>query len=934
MAVVVGTIRSGGQGVAGLLVKAVEETRIGFDLEDGKPCTFSAPVRRQIGEATTDAGGHFSISYTASEHPEEACGFTARVSVTVFDGATLVWQSPKKSRGATTRFDHDILPPPPPPPDGGSRAQVVGTVTRCRRPAVGYRVVAYETVKVGIPVPPKPCRMSLPRTRHIGTATVDSKGKFAIAYAPTPEPGDEDVCAFSATVQVRVFDGAVEVWRSDDRAVSPVLRFDRELYPECPRNSTLVRVVNERGQRVAGAEVFADGVLRGVTDHVGQLFVSGLKTGSVLVARLRVLEQQTSRKGHNADSTKHWNYRVYITSATLTHDAAGSNPKFDMLQVADPGSTQDLVVRRRNTLIGFNLVVSVEWDATTAQMLFFRDRMLEFSELLFNGTDGQFLIERVSITDNRTSWDNADYRVHANWNQPSNAAPGAISGSSGVINMNPYDMLYPGVALHEFGHYGFNVYDEYKPADCWPEGAPVLCTLQADDQPPTPFTEGNGKDSCFMRGAQFASRKKLCSSHPANPHVNCTAQGDVDCWSVVAQRYGGNPAWQLLTPVSRGAIVDRLPDSGVPLGTSTMPGPGAAPVGAYIPVTAWRPRWHVRLVTRPGECPDLIVRVTRNGTPVDGARVTLQTADGRSIYQGLTGPKNLPDGVVTGPGEIAVRGAHVGDSINASVRIRLGLASVWVGRTVSVAQCTSPLVIDVPVPGFAANVRPTIHPAGGVGLSAGARETAVVPPSVVSVMHEGAAEPIVLDEAAIATLDDNDLVLTADEETESAVQISSFDTDGNAILIHTRIAQRLLLVDEPRTLTSALGDVELVLPSGAIECPARVVIDEALDVPTPPMRSRDALLVVPHRVTCSRGEALKASATLHLNGAADAAAARKARKPPPLELMRYDAAAETWSVLPARIHAHPPTATARIERLGVFAFVRRGRGGTRPSLRR
>jgi hypothetical protein len=51
-------------------------------------------------------------------------------------------------------------------------------------------------------------------------------------------------------------------------------------------------------------------------------------------------------------------------------------------------------------------------------------------------------------------WNEGDVRI-ANRNQNSNATVGGIHGSSGVININPYDMLYPGVLLHEFGHYGF-----------------------------------------------------------------------------------------------------------------------------------------------------------------------------------------------------------------------------------------------------------------------------------------------------------------------------------------------------------------------------------------------------------------------------------------------------------------------------------------------
>ena len=48
------------------------------------------------------------------------------------------------------------------------------------------------------------------------------------------------------------------------------------------------------------------------------------------------------------------------------------------------------------------------------------------SELLYNATDGQFLVERVTVIDNRRYWDDADVRIYANLNQHSQADVGDI----------------------------------------------------------------------------------------------------------------------------------------------------------------------------------------------------------------------------------------------------------------------------------------------------------------------------------------------------------------------------------------------------------------------------------------------------------------------------------------------------------------------------
>ena len=58
-------------------------------------------------------------------------------------------------------------------------------------------------------------------------------------------------------------------------------------------------------------------------------------------------------------------------------------------------------------------MASVEWDATASEMVYLRDRLLETSGLILNGTDGQFLIEQFSIANNGTRWVEAVIRIYA-----------------------------------------------------------------------------------------------------------------------------------------------------------------------------------------------------------------------------------------------------------------------------------------------------------------------------------------------------------------------------------------------------------------------------------------------------------------------------------------------------------------------------------------
>lgn len=912
MASLVGRIRNAGVGQPGLTVRGFEERRVGIELDDEvPPCQVGSPSTRLVGTATTDPNGEFQIVFTPTPEPDFACSFSATVRVVVLDGAAVIFQSPKRPVAGIVRFDHDISPPPPPPPpDADSR--LIGTITRCGRPATGFRVVGIEETQTGFPEPPHPCEMSSPLRRQVGTAVVDAQGRFEIRYRAAEEP--EDACRFSDKVRVEVFEVNTLVWRSPLVGQSATVRFDHELHPGCQPGSTLIRVTSDTGARLPGAEVYVAGQLKGLTDGLGEIFVPNVTQGTAIVARHRIHEQKTDRGQHSADSTQNWSYRVYALSMRLTHDVNGNSPTFKPFIVSDPSAIQTLVATRRNILIAFNVLVSVEWDATIAELTFLLDRMREFSELMFNGTDGQFLVERVSIVDNGRSWNQADFRVLANWNQPSNADVGAINGDDGRMRMNPFDMMFPGIILHEWGHYAFFVRDEYKPADCWPDGQPVSCTLGAL-APSTVFSEGGTKDSCFMRGAQFNSRKKLCSSHPANPHVDCTAQGDEDCWSVVAERYGGQD-WRILTPRSRGAIVDRLPASGVPLGTTTSPGPGADVADSCIPLADWKPRGHRSSVERPNHCTNLIVRVTnRNGGPVNEAEVTLHTTDGRSVFQGRTGAKSLPDGVVTDVGEISLRGATIGDSVSARVRI----GPVSINGESTIASCTGPLIVrltDVQV--FSAAPRGRLSDQPGPELIL---DTATDRPNEAELMlvrPEGEDKPFTVHLRPSAGAVGGGLAAVLGSPTAD-VQVLAFDADGHRSVVHSRIARRSLAVPGAHVVKSLGGEVEVAIPEAAARFPSTLLFEDANDVELPALGPNDAMLVAPQRVALSGSEQLYQRVLLHLE-AGSTYAARELR----IELLRHDDAAGAWRAIPARVNRLPMVASAAVDQLGVFCLVGRG----------
>ena len=171
---------------------------------------------------------------------------------------------------------------------------------------------------------------------------------------------------------------------------------------------TNILVQDEADAPVAEAQVFRNGSLVGTTDAEGGLYISGLANGDTLVARKRILEQTTNKQSHNQDSTQNWAYRVYITSLTIPKD---TNPV--PYTVSDSTMVQVLVLKKSNTLIGFNILAVVEWDANN---VYFGELLQGFqnaSSYLYDATDGQMLFERVTIYDNNQNMGDADYQFRA-----------------------------------------------------------------------------------------------------------------------------------------------------------------------------------------------------------------------------------------------------------------------------------------------------------------------------------------------------------------------------------------------------------------------------------------------------------------------------------------------------------------------------------------
>ncbi len=161
---------------------------------------------------------------------------------------------------------------------------------------------------------------------------------------------------------------------------------------------------------------------------------------------------------------------------------------FDTVEL---GSIQ--TVSLRHTEYRYNLLASLEWDASELYVQGLQRDFRQMSNYLYDVTDGQARLDTVVILDDRSQWDDADIRVTASnvyWPNagiagmafqgfPPITVPRKWFGDPDSCRTFSY-LLHPlmdavsdnyRTMAHELGHYGFAFSDEYLFAD--PNGNPL-----------------------------------------------------------------------------------------------------------------------------------------------------------------------------------------------------------------------------------------------------------------------------------------------------------------------------------------------------------------------------------------------------------------------------------------------------------------------------
>ena len=402
---------------------------------------------------------------------------------------------------------------------------------------------------------------------------------------------------------------------------------------------------------VRGAELYQAGQLltKGnapdLTDQAGLIKLNHPQTpAEPLVALAPIHTQTTPRAQHDG-----WAYRVYHTSLNLDPNN-GLLPRPD--PTGDPGE-QLVTVRASDPLVLFNIVASVEWDATDAYLTILEDAFKKASAYLYDVTDGQMAFGQVTIYDKGQHWADADFQFSAKNTVRPYAFVGGISGEDTAHsirlgrgwNRTGGDAPWSEpdgyrTMIHEFGHYALFLYDEYIGFNFNDNGEfeneiEPACTSTLIKNPQSdPAT--NASIMYWQYNATELADPNVWQGDCLITEQHSANNGEAD-WETVLRHYSG-PSWQLNTPSSRGQSVlagpDQFPSDLLPFPHIDLPALGN---GGGVTRT---------------------VRVTSEGQVAHNALVALYTQDAAkgttiAIDQGLTDER----------GQIKVLGAHDGDDI-------------------------------------------------------------------------------------------------------------------------------------------------------------------------------------------------------------------------------------------------------------------------------
>jgi|GEM_PF-3030801 len=184
----------------------------------------------------------------------------------------------------------------------------------------------------------------------------------------------------------------------------------------------------------------------------------------------------------------------------------------------------------------FELVISVRHDASSSRLDEWENAFQEASELLYDATDGQHQFGTILVCNNALGGRNADIhlfeqdgRSYVNLPIPGLGQPGKHMFLYGDERGRPF------VIVHEFGHYGYGLYDEYVgpsgDAECVESPANATASIMEGGWWQAPGVDGG--DGCIREISEFC----VPGNHDPDGDTEQEDEHGQSCWETMVDYY-------------------------------------------------------------------------------------------------------------------------------------------------------------------------------------------------------------------------------------------------------------------------------------------------------------------------------------------------------------------------------------------------------------
>ncbi|UXI67537.1 hypothetical protein [Tahibacter amnicola] len=395
-----------------------------------------------------------------------------------------------------------------------------------------------------------------------------------------------------------------------------------------------VWVLDGTANAVHEAEVWVNCELRATTDRAGKAEVA-LAAGDRIVVRKRVISVPSTKGLHDYG----WAWNVWHTNVVQNNDGTWTD-----WTVTDPAAQQQIVISRHNGIIGLNLMASIAYNASPRNVRQIRDGFDGSSRLLFDVTDGQMVLERVSIHEEGFGLASADVQIFAEqWPRAHVGGKAGLQDPASHIFMpgphfvgQPWNSYTTNLALvHELGHYAIGAEDEYGVG---PSGRAAKCTVDREKFPlqsRASIMDGDGTEFC----------------HDGNHSMDTTHGGrfHTSVWGTLVANWDDHTL-DLRTPMSRGTVnpgpttipcmfrtqfrIEESSTVSCPRYTVTTTYNGAREAGVEAALIKGGERHHLGITNKYGNLPSTAAFDVSPGDQID---FTKTLAGGPSHFENLVG---------------------------------------------------------------------------------------------------------------------------------------------------------------------------------------------------------------------------------------------------------------------------------------------------------